>query len=74
MTLYNPGKGSSTSPVEINNWFHASITPELYQLAQLLFEDGSTRRGTWNGKMWWGYDERVRRSRALAPVAWRPLL
>jgi hypothetical protein len=54
-------------------WLPIRIAPEIYQLAVLMFSDGSQRRGSWNGKFWWGYDERVRRSRPLEPVAWRPI-
>jgi hypothetical protein len=52
----------------------ADSAPEIYQLAMLVFADGSRRRGSWNGRFWWGYDERVRRSCPLEPVAWRPIL
>lgn len=59
---------SSTEKAE---WMRVAEPPPPYSIVQLSFEDGSMRRGVWNGKMWWGYDERVRRARELHPVSWR---
>jgi hypothetical protein len=55
------------------DWTAVGTPPEPYDFVWLQFEDGSIRRGTWNGKMWWGYDERARRSCALHPIAWRAM-
>lgn len=56
-----------------DKWVSAEQAPEPYELAILLCRDGVQRRGSWNGKVWWGYDERVRRPRPLEPIAWRPI-
>jgi hypothetical protein len=53
-------------------WKPVSSPPEPYEIVDLLFDSGKVGHGTWNGKLWWGYDERVRHSAALHPVAWRP--
>jgi hypothetical protein len=53
-------------------WRPATNPPGAYELAVLAFEDGASFRGTWTGKMWWGYDPRTSRSRELHPVAWLP--
>jgi hypothetical protein len=52
-------------------WSPATNPPEPYQRVQLRFADGAVRTGTWNGRIWWGYDERIHRSCALEPSAWR---
>jgi hypothetical protein len=54
------------------SWHPVTEPPERYDYVYLLFADGRVRRGTWNGKLWWGYDERARRSCALRPTGWRP--
>ena len=53
-------------------WTPVASLPEPYDLLLLRFADGAVVRGTWTGKIWWGYDQRVRRSRALEPEAWQP--
>ena len=63
---------SKAGLVEPDRWQSPACRPEPYDLLMLRLEDGSMRRGTWTGKIWWGYDPRVRRSRELLPVAWRP--
>lgn len=55
-----------------SGWTPVSQPPDRYEFVRLRFADGRTRRGTWNGRLWWGYDEAARRSRALTPVAWQP--
>ena len=54
-----------------NGWKPAYSPPEEYDIVLLRFEDGTTGRGTWNGKLWWGYDVRVHCSRELHPISWR---
>lgn len=56
----------------IRKWQPADHPPEAYELAILSFPDGTTFRGTWTGKIWWGYDPRTKRSGKLQPVAWLP--
>ena len=58
-------------PNEQPEWISVAAPPPSYTIVQLLFEDGSVRRGVWNGELWWGYDERVKRARELHPVRWR---
>ena len=53
------------------DWISVAAPPPPYTIVFLSFVDGSVRRGVWNGKMWWGYDERVRRSCELHPLRWR---
>lgn len=60
-----------TTHCSANGWHPASAPPEIYDLVVLLFSDGRMRRGTWNGKLWWSYDERQRRSRAVQPLSWK---
>ena len=64
-----PNAASETA----GDWRSIAEPPEPYDVALLRFEDGSQRQGAWTGKLWWGYDERVRRSCQLYPDAWRPL-
>lgn len=52
-------------------WHPVVSPPEIYDLVLLRFADGRTRSGTWNGRIWWGYDEQQQRSRSLEPTAWR---
>ncbi len=52
-------------------WVAAAVPPPAYTIVLLSFVDGSVRRGVWNGKMWWGYDERVKRARELHPLRWQ---
>lgn len=52
-------------------WEPVTHQPEPYDLVLLRFADGSQVRGTWNGRMWWGYDPRVRRAQELHPIAWQ---
>lgn len=54
-------------------WRGVEAPPEPYDFVSLRFEDGIVRRGTWTGKLWWGYDERAHRSHEFHPVAWRLL-
>ena len=65
-------RSANASLIKSDPWHSPSQQPEPYDLVVLRFEDGSMLRGTWTGKIWWGYDQRVRRSRELFPVAWRP--
>jgi hypothetical protein len=60
-----------TSSTEKSEWMPVAVPPPPYSIVQLSFDDGSIRRAVWNGKMWWGYDERVRRACPLHPVSWR---
>jgi hypothetical protein len=60
-----------TATAESVRWWPVTTPPEPYEIVYLLFPGGKIRRGTWNGKIWWGYDERVQRSCALEPTAWR---
>ncbi len=53
-------------------WQPVARPPAPYEFALLSFPDGAIFRGAWNGKFWWGYDPRARRSCALQPVAWLP--
>ena len=53
------------------DWISVAAPPPAYTIVFLLFDDGSVRRGVWNGKMWWGYDERVRRACELHPLRWK---
>lgn len=52
-------------------WNTVTAPPPPYTIVLLTFGDGSVRRGVWNGKMWWGYDERVKRACELHPVSWQ---
>jgi hypothetical protein len=69
----NPFTAMSAADDVPRHWRSAAQPPEIYDLVELRFADGKSRRGTWNGKIWWGYDDRVRRSGVVEPVAWRPL-
>lgn len=60
-----------TRPTENAEWISVAEPPPPYTIVQLSFEDGSVRRAVWNGKMWWGYDERVKRACELYPARWR---
>jgi hypothetical protein len=51
-------------------WISVAAPPAAYTIVLLAFDDGSVRRGVWNGKMWWGYDDRVRRACELHPLRW----
>ena len=51
-------------------WFSVAAPPAAYTIVLLAFDDGSVRRGVWNGKVWWGYDERVRKACELRPLCW----
>jgi hypothetical protein len=53
------------------DWISVAAPPSPYTIVLLSFDDGLVRRGVWNGKMWWGYDERVRRACELHPLGWR---
>ena len=52
-------------------WNTVTAPPPPYTIVLLTFGDGSVRRGVWNGKMWWGYDERVKRACELHPMSWQ---
>ena len=52
-------------------WLSVAAPPPPYTIVLLAFDDGSVRRGVWNGKVWWGYDERVKRACELHPLRWR---
>jgi hypothetical protein len=58
-------------PADRAEWISVAAPPPPYTIVLLSFDDGSVRRGVWNGKIWWGYDERVRRARELHPLRWR---
>ena len=69
----NPLCAMSARDDEPRHWRPASSPPEIYDLVELQFSDGKCRRGTWNGKFWWGYDDQLRRSGVVKPVSWRRL-
>jgi hypothetical protein len=60
-----------SEPRGTREWVAVAERPPAYTIVMLAFEDGSVRRGVWNGKLWWGYDERVKRACELHPVRWR---
>jgi hypothetical protein len=53
------------------DWISVAAPPPAYTIVSLSFHDGSVRYGVWNGKFWWGYDERVKRACELHPLRWR---
>ena len=53
------------------DWISVAAPPPAYTIVLLTFQDGSVRHGVWNGKFWWGYDERVKRACELHPLRWR---
>ena len=65
--------GGRTVPERTNQpeWLSVAAPPPPYTIVLLAFDDGSVRRGVWNGKVWWGYDERVKRACELHPLRWR---
>jgi hypothetical protein len=60
-----------TTPPDQSEWLSVAAPPPAYTIVLLAFDDGSVRRGVWNGKIWWGYDERVKRACELHPLRWR---
>ena len=54
-----------------SDWISVAAPPAAYTIVLLSFADGSVRRGVWNGKLWWGYDERLKRACELHPLRWR---
>jgi hypothetical protein len=71
MSIKTQREGRMTEPSYHPEWFTAAAPPPAYTIVMLSFEDGSVRRGVWNGKMWWGYDDRVKRACELHPLRWR---
>lgn len=56
----------------VKDWIPVSEPPDIYEFVDLRFADGTVRRGMWTGKVWWGYNEKLRRSAPVSPESWRP--